>query len=38
MPRRPRRIGVATIASDQTWWWDERPNAEKNSPERSSVT
>ena len=34
----PPDIGVITIASDHTWWCDERPNAVLKSPESSSVT
>ena len=38
IPSRPRTSGVTTIASDQTWWCDERPNAALRSPDSNSVT
>jgi hypothetical protein len=38
MPNRPRTSGDTTIASDQTWWCDERPKGALKSPESNSVT
>jgi hypothetical protein len=38
MPISPRTAGATTMASDQTWWCEDRLKGAWKSPESSSVT